>query len=73
VTEDPAWNLGTALRGVATRDPDVLRAFMSVAAVLTRGVDVFAWPGILDKVLALGDPEPPPGPDRGELLAIVQD
>jgi hypothetical protein len=73
VTEDPAWNLGTAMRGVAARDPDVLRAFMSVAAVLTRGVDVFAWPGILDKVLALGDPEPPPGPDRGELLAIVQD
>jgi 2-polyprenyl-6-methoxyphenol hydroxylase-like FAD-dependent oxidoreductase len=72
VTEDPAWNLGTALRGVATRDPDVLRAFMSVAGVLTRGVDVFAWPGIFDKVLALGEPEPPPGPDRGELLAIVK-
>lgn len=71
VTEDPAWKLGAALRGGAASDPDVLRAFVSVAAVLARGVDVFSWPGILDKVLALGEPEPPPGPTREELLAIV--
>jgi flavin-dependent dehydrogenase len=70
-TDDQAWKLGAALRGNATGDPDVLRAFVSVAAVLARGVDVFSWPGILDKVLALGEPEPPPGPSREQLLAIV--
>ncbi len=70
-TDDQAWKLGAALRGSATGDPDVLRAFVSVAAVLARGVDVFSWPGILDKVLALGEPEPPPGPSREQLLAIV--
>ena len=42
-----------------------------MAGVLAGGVDVLAWPGILDKVLALGEPEPPPGPTREELLAIV--
>jgi flavin-dependent dehydrogenase len=69
-TDDPAWKLGAALRGAAG-DPDALRAFISVAAVLARGVEVFSWPGILDKVLALGEPEPPPGPTREELLAVV--
>lgn len=70
-TEDPAWKLGGALRGGAAGDPELLRASISVAGVLARGVDVFAWPGILDKVLALGEPEPPPGPTRDQLLAIV--
>ena len=70
-TDDPAWKLGGALRGGAVGDPDLLRAYISVAGVSARGVDVFAWPGILDKVLALGEPEPPPGPTRDELLAIV--
>jgi flavin-dependent dehydrogenase len=70
-TDDPAWKLGAALRSGSVGDPDLLRAFISVAGVLARGVEVFAWPGILDKVLALGEPEPPPGPTREELLAIV--
>ena len=70
-TDDPAWKLGSALRAGAAGDPDLLRAYVSVASVLARGVDVFAQPGILDKVLALGEPEPPPGPTREELLAIV--
>jgi len=72
-TEDPAWKLGSALRGAAASDPDLLRSALSVAGVLARGVDVFSWPGILDKVLAAGAPEPPPGPTREELLATVEE
>jgi hypothetical protein len=70
-TDDPSWNLGQALRAGAASDPDLLRGALGVAGVLTRGVDVFARPGILDKVLALGPPEPPPGPTRQELVAVV--
>ena len=67
----PPGSSAGALRAGAAGDPDLLRAYVSVAGVLARGVDVFAQPGILDKVLALGEPEPPPGPTREELLAIV--
>ena len=70
-TEDPAWNLGQALRGAGASDPELLRAGISVASLLTRGVDVLARPGVLDKLLALGPPEPPPGPCREELVGIV--
>jgi flavin-dependent dehydrogenase len=70
-TDDAGWKLGSALRGGAASHPDLLRAALSVAGVLDRGVDVFAWPGVFDKVLALGELEPPPGPTRGELLALV--
>jgi 2-polyprenyl-6-methoxyphenol hydroxylase-like FAD-dependent oxidoreductase len=70
-TNDPAWNLGQALRASAAGDPDLLRAGIGVASLLTRGVDVFARPGVLDKLLALGPPEPPPGPSRGQLVGIV--
>jgi flavin-dependent dehydrogenase len=71
-TEDPAWLLGQALRRGAMKDPDLLRASLTVASLLERGVDVMARPGILDKAVALGlDAEPAPGPDRAELLTIV--
>ena len=53
-------------------DPDLLRAYVSVASVLARGVDVFARPGILDKVLALGATGTAmPGPTAAKLLAIA--
>jgi 2-polyprenyl-6-methoxyphenol hydroxylase-like FAD-dependent oxidoreductase len=70
-TDDTAWTLGEALRHAATRDPDLLRARVDIASLLARGVDVFARPGITEKTLALGSPEPAPGPSRTELLALV--
>jgi flavin-dependent dehydrogenase len=72
-TDDPAWNLGQLLRGWASSDPDLLRAATSIGSLLVRGVDVFAQPEILDKVLALGPPDPPPGPTRDQLVALVGD
>ncbi len=72
-TDDPGWRFGQALGRSATSDPDLLRASISIASLLERGVDVLARPGIVDRVLAL-DPGPgelPPGPDRATLLSIV--
>jgi 2-polyprenyl-6-methoxyphenol hydroxylase-like FAD-dependent oxidoreductase len=71
-TEDPAWNHGQALRGAGAGDPELLRAGISVASLLTRGVDVFARPDLLDRLRALGPPAPPPGPSRAELVGIVE-
>jgi flavin-dependent dehydrogenase len=70
-TDDPAWNLGQALRGWASSDPDLLRAATSIGTLLARGLDVFSQPELLEKVLALGPPGTPPGPTRDELVAIV--
>ena len=70
-TDDPAWNLGQKLRAGAARDPELLRAAMSVMSLLVRGVDVLSQDGILDKVLGVGAPDPPPGPNRAELLDLV--
>ena len=70
-TDDLAWRLGQALRHASTRDPDLLRAFISVTTLLERGVDVFRQPGVAEKALALGSPAPPPGPGREELLELL--
>jgi 2-polyprenyl-6-methoxyphenol hydroxylase-like FAD-dependent oxidoreductase len=70
-TDDLAWRLGQALRHASTRDPDLLRAFISVATLLERGVDVFRQPGVAEKALALGTPSAPPGPGREDLLELL--
>jgi 2-polyprenyl-6-methoxyphenol hydroxylase-like FAD-dependent oxidoreductase len=70
-TDDPGWQLGEALRAAMTKDPDLLRAYVTVASLLERGVDVLSRPGIAEKAIALGTPEPAPGPSRDELVAIV--
>jgi 2-polyprenyl-6-methoxyphenol hydroxylase-like FAD-dependent oxidoreductase len=70
-TDDPAWNLGTALANSVMLDPDMLRGFLSVVSLLDRGVDVLSRPGLAEKAIALADPTPLPGPDRTQLLALV--
>ncbi|MGH9210089.1 MAG: FAD-binding protein [Acidimicrobiales bacterium] len=71
VTEDPAWQLTQALRRSAFRDPDLLRAYASVASLLDRGIDVMSQPGIAERAIALGTNEPAPGSTRAELVAIA--
>jgi 2-polyprenyl-6-methoxyphenol hydroxylase-like FAD-dependent oxidoreductase len=71
-TDDPGWLLTQALANSVMHDPDLLRGFMDVASLLERGVDVLARPGIAERAIALADPTPGPGPDRNELLALVQ-
>ena len=52
-------------------DPGVLRGFIEVASLLELAVDVLARPGVAERAVALADPAPPPGPDRAELLTLV--
>ncbi len=48
---DPAWDFSKALYAAAACDPDVLRAYTSVAALTATPADVLAEPGMLDKVI----------------------
>ena len=71
---DRAWEISKALYAAAACDPDVLRAYTSVAAMTALPVDVLAEPGLLDRVISLGSTAPrycAPGPSRTELLAAV--
>ena len=71
-TDDPGWLLGEALGAAASKSPDLLRAFLDIVGLHERGVDVLARPGIAEQAIELAaDTEPPPGPSRTELLAIV--
>lgn len=71
-TDDPAWLRGQALGNAAGRDPDLLRASVEIASLLARADEVFARPGVAERVFELGaDSEPLPGPTRAELLAVV--
>jgi hypothetical protein len=70
-TDDVGWNLGQALGAAARQDPDLLRASISIATLLERGVDVFRRDGFVDKVLATPPGPPAPGPSRSELLDII--
>ena len=70
-TDDPGWNLGTALATSIVRDPDLLRGFIEVASLLDTGANVVSRPGIAERAIALADPTPLPGPDRTELLSLV--
>ena len=54
VTDDPSWEITHALMAAARKDPDVLRAMMSVVNVLALPDEVLARPGVLDRVIALG-------------------
>lgn len=70
-TDAPGWLLSEALRRASGKDPDLLRAYLGIASLLERGVDVLSRPGVAERAIALGSPEPAPGPNRAELLAIV--
>jgi 2-polyprenyl-6-methoxyphenol hydroxylase-like FAD-dependent oxidoreductase len=72
--DDPRWAGSKALFAAALRDPEVLRAYVSIASFLATPDEVFATPGLRDRVLALGlaAPQYPlPGPSRAELLGEI--
>jgi 2-polyprenyl-6-methoxyphenol hydroxylase-like FAD-dependent oxidoreductase len=72
--DDPRWLGGKALFAAALLDPDALRAYLSVASFVATPDQVFATPGLRDRVLALGMSAPQyplPGPSRAELLDVV--
>lgn len=76
VTDDPRWLVGKATFAASLTDPDITRAYGSLAALLVTPDELFATPGLVDRVLRLGAGAPRyplPGPTRQELLAAIAD
>ena len=73
-TADSGWGMSKALYAAAQRDPDVLRAYVSVVSMLCTPQEALAPSGMVAKVLTLGAnaPQyPTPGPGRTELLSTI--
>jgi 2-polyprenyl-6-methoxyphenol hydroxylase-like FAD-dependent oxidoreductase len=75
-TGDPRWAAGKALFAASLADQDLAREYLSVAMLLTTADELFAQPGMAERVMRLGAGAPRyplPGPSRRELLAAVDD
>jgi 2-polyprenyl-6-methoxyphenol hydroxylase-like FAD-dependent oxidoreductase len=71
---DSMWDLNRALVSAASKDGEMLRARLRIAGLLQARDEVFATPGIVERVRELGAgwrDEPTFGPSRDELLAIL--
>lgn len=71
---DAAYQLEKALDVAFAQDPECSRANFDIRFVLRTPEEVFARPGLRDKVLQLGSgwrDERPFGPNREQLLALV--
>ena len=76
VTDDLGWLVGKATFAASLTDPDITRAYLSLASLLVTPDELFATPGLVDRVLQLGAGAPNyplPGPSRQELLATIAD
>jgi flavin-dependent dehydrogenase len=72
--DDRRWLAGKALFAAALRDPAIARAHTTIGSFLATPDEVFATPGLRDRVLALGMSAPQyplPGPSRAELLGAL--
>jgi 2-polyprenyl-6-methoxyphenol hydroxylase-like FAD-dependent oxidoreductase len=72
--EGDAWPRLLMLEAAAQADPDVLRAFRSVAELVATAEEALAPPGLLEKVGRLGWGAPrysADGPSRADLLAAL--
>jgi len=71
---DPATALRARFPVAAARDADLFRALMEIVGCLTLPAEVFARPGLADRILELTDANDvpqPPGPTRAELLELL--
>lgn len=61
------------LAAVAPHDPDLFRGLLEAVQCLALPQEVLKRPGAEEKIERLGDPEVPawPGPDRGQLLELL--
>ena len=72
--QDPAYELERALGVALGQDADCLRAFLDIRFVLRTPGEVFARPGLRDKILQLGSgwrEQQPLGPTRAQLLELA--
>ena len=75
-TDDFRWAASKALFAASLADQDLAREYLSVAILLTTADEVFAQPGVAERVMRLGAGAPRyplPGPSRRELLAAIGD
>jgi 2-polyprenyl-6-methoxyphenol hydroxylase-like FAD-dependent oxidoreductase len=66
--------LGPALDAAAPHDADVFRAMLEIVGCHTLPSEVFARPGMVERVVELAEEHPPvvwPAPSREELLQLV--
>jgi hypothetical protein len=71
----PEYEMTMALQAAAGKDPEMLRTFLDIAGVIDAPEQVFARPGLFEKVIELGSgwrDERLPGMSREELLAVVR-
>jgi len=71
---DDAAAVRRALMVAMAYDPQVYRAFLDIVGVIDLPQDVFARPGLVDRIMAIAQSEPPlqvPGPTRQELMELV--
>jgi flavin-dependent dehydrogenase len=71
---EPEYEMTMALMAATGKDPDMLRTFLDIAGVIKPPAEVFARPGVFEKVIELGSgwrDEGLPGLSREELLAVV--
>jgi hypothetical protein len=70
----PEFEIGKALGTAAGKDPEMLRALLGTANVLTLPDEVIGRPGMFERVVELGSgwrEEQLPGPNRDELVAFA--
>jgi 2-polyprenyl-6-methoxyphenol hydroxylase-like FAD-dependent oxidoreductase len=70
----PDVEVTKALYVAAGKDPEVLRALLEIVNALTLPEEVFARPGLFERVIELGSgwrDEQLPGPTREELVALT--
>jgi len=71
---EPQYEMTMALQTASGKDPEMLRTFLDIAGVIDTPDNVFARPGLFERVIELGSgwrAEGLPGMSREELLAVV--
>jgi 2-polyprenyl-6-methoxyphenol hydroxylase-like FAD-dependent oxidoreductase len=72
LTDDVRWHASRATVAAALRDADITRAHVSLASLIATPTELYAQPGVLDRIMRLGGDAPRfplPGPSRRELLS----
>jgi 2-polyprenyl-6-methoxyphenol hydroxylase-like FAD-dependent oxidoreductase len=73
-TDDPTWALALATAAASHTDPGITRGYLSLGSLLTTTDELFAEPGLTQRITELGGHAPNyplPGPRRPELLAAI--
>jgi len=71
---DQGWAMSNALYTAAHIDPEALRGYLSIAGLLSQPEEVFAAPGLADRVMQASAGAPRysrPGPSRAELIDAI--